>query len=773
MTISSENSENSVNPTASERSRLTADEKIALTGGRDFWHLHEVPSQELPSIMVTDGPHGLRKQSSEGDHLGLNDSEPATCFPPAVGLAATWSRETAAAVGRAIAEEARSQQVSVVLGPGINIKRSPLCGRNFEYFSEDPHLTGELATAYVDGVQEQGVGTSLKHFAVNNQETDRLRVSAEVDERTLHEIYLRSFRTVVTRAQPWTVMCSYNAVGGTLASENPFLLTEVLRDQWGFEGLVVSDWGAVADRGRAVAAGLDLQMPADPAGEEDLRAGLENGTVDQAAVDRAAGLVEQLIRRSVENLSEAETEIDVEGHHQVALEAARRAIVLLQNDGILPLDVPAGGGKDPGAGGSGTGDACTGPTPLAVIGDFAATPRYQGAGSSHVNPPRLTTALDSIRSLTGTEVPFARGFEPGKDADAGLQGEAVDLARRTAEAGGTVLLFLGLGEDVESEGYDREDMELPAAQVELLEAIRQVTGRVVVLLSNGSAVRLPAAVTAAPGVLETWLLGQAGGEAVADVLFGRANPSGHLAETIPLRLEDTPSYLHFPGDHSRVRYGEGLFVGYRGFDALGTEVAYPFGHGLSYTTFELGDLAVTSGADGLDVTVTVTNTGDRAGRAVVQAYVSVEGSTVTRPLRELKGFGDVTLEPGASEQLSIRIPREDLQFWSVVEGTWVVETGTYAVEVGFSSRDLPLRAEVEIAGDEPTPVVDTTWTVGEVMALPAAQAVLAPLFAQMPIAEDPEMQKMIAQMPLNRLSGLGGLDRAMIQQLVDAVNAAM
>lgn len=390
-----------------------------------------------------------------------------------------------------------------------------------------------------------------------------------------------------------------------------------------------------------------------------------------------------------------------------------------------------------------------------------------------MNPPRLTTTLDSIRALTGTEVPFARGFEPGKDADASLQQEAVDLARRTAEAGGTVLLFLGLGEDVESEGYDREDMELPAAQIELLEAIQQVTDRVVVLLSNGSAVRLPAAVTAAPAVLETWLLGQAGGEAVADVLCGRANPSGHLAETIPLRLEDTPSYLHFPGENSRVRYGEGLFVGYRGFDALGTEVAYPFGHGLSYTTFEVRDLSAASGDDGLDVTVTVTNTGDRSGRAVVQAYVSVPGSTVTRPRRELKGFGDATLEPRASEQLSIRIPREDLQFWSLAHDSWVVESGTYAVEVGFSSRDLPLRAEVEVSGDEPPPVVDTTWTVGEVMALPAAQAVLAPLFSQMPIAEDPEMQKMIAQMPLNRLSGLGGLDRAMIQQLVDAVNAAM
>ncbi|PZP13738.1 MAG: glycosyl hydrolase [Brachybacterium faecium] len=756
MTASSDSSTTSTDN--SQDTALTADEKIALTGGRDFWHLHEVPSQGLPAIMVTDGPHGLRKQSAgEGDHLGLNDSDPATCFPPAVGLASTWSRETAAAVGRAIAEEARSQQVSVVLGPGINIKRSPLCGRNFEYFSEDPHLTGELATAYVNGVQEQGVGTSLKHFAVNNQETDRLRVSAEVDQRTLYEIYLRAFRTVVTRAQPWTVMCSYNAVNGTLASENPYLLTEVLRDQWGFEGLVVSDWGAVAHRGRAVAAGLDLQMPADPSGEADLRAGLEDGTVQQAQVDRAAGLVEKLIRRSVENLADEVTDIDTDGHHQVALEAARRAIVLLQNDGILPLPDPADEDQ----------------LSLAVIGDFAATPRYQGAGSSHVNPPRLTTTLDSIRALTGTEVPFARGFEPGKDADAGLQGEAVDLARRTAEAGGTVLLFLGLGEDVESEGYDREDMELPAAQIELLEAIQQVTDRVVVLLSNGSAVRLPAAVTAAPAVLETWLLGQAGGEAVADVLCGRANPSGHLAETIPLRLEDTPSYLHFPGENSRVRYGEGLFVGYRGFDALGTEVAYPFGHGLSYTTFEVRDLSAASGDDGLDVTVTVTNTGDRSGRAVVQAYVSVPGSTVTRPRRELKGFGDATLEPRASEQLSIRIPREDLQFWSLAHDSWVVESGTYAVEVGFSSRDLPLRAEVEVSGDEPPPVVDTTWTVGEVMALPAAQAVLAPLFSQMPIAEDPEMQKMIAQMPLNRLSGLGGLDRAMIQQLVDAVNAAM
>jgi beta-glucosidase len=699
--------------------------------------------------MVSDGPHGLRTQHGAGDNLGLNDSVPAICFPPAVGLASTWSRSSAEAVAIAIAEEAKAEGVSVVLGPGMNIKRSPLCGRNFEYFSEDPHLAGELATAYTNAMQGHGVGVSVKHFALNNQETDRMRVDVEVDPRTMHEIYLRAFRTVVTRAQPWTVMCSYNSVGGTLVSQNHFLLTEVLREQWGFEGLVVSDWGAVVDRAAAVAAGLDLQMPADPFAEEDLRAAVEAGTADVDALDRAASRVVDLLRKGAEHLDPGAS-YDPAAHHQVSLDAARNAIVLLQNDGILPL---AEDQND-----------------LVVIGDFAQTPRYQGAGSSHVNATQVSTALDAIRAVAGAEVPFARGFVPGGSADAEtLRAEAVDVAR----GAGTVLLFLGLGEDVESEGFDRTDMDLPAVQEALLEAVRAVNEHVVVILSNGSAIRLPASVRDCPAVLETWLLGQAGGQATADVLFGRVNPSGKLAETIPLRLEDTPSYLHFPGEHSRVRYGEGLFVGYRGFDATSREVAYPFGHGESYTTFAYKDLAAQVEADGsLTVEVTVTNTGDRIGRDVVQVYLGVPDSAVTRPVRELKGFADPELDPGEESRVSVRIPVADLQYWDEGAEDWAVEAGTYRVEVGSSSRDLPLAVEVRLEGDQEPVVATFDSTPLEILAMPGGREVFEAAFAGQGVFQDPEMWKMAEQIPVGRFTGIGGASREQIQQLLDAVNQA-
>jgi beta-glucosidase len=737
---------------AADAAALTQDEKIALTGGADFWHLHDAPSLDLGTIMVSDGPHGLRTQSGEGDNLGLNDSIEATCFPPAVGLASTWSRSAAAAVAGAIAEEALAEGVSVVLGPGMNIKRSPLCGRNFEYFSEDPHLAGELAVAFVDGMQGKGVGTSVKHFALNNQETDRMRVDVDVDPRTMHEIYLRAFRSVVTRAQPWTVMCSYNSVGGTLVAQNRHLLTEVLREQWGFEGLVVSDWGAVVDRPASVQAGLDLQMPADSFGEEDLRAALERGDVDAEALDRAAGKVTSLIRRGLAG-ADPDASYDAEAHHEVAIDAARKALVLLENDGTLPLDE--------GAGADG----------LVVLGDFARTPRYQGAGSSHVNPTRLTDALTEIRQIAGADVPFARGFVPGgsQDGPAGdesLRAEAVELARGAR----TAVMFLGLGEDVESEGYDRTDIEIPAAQLALLEEVREAAEKVVVVLSGGSVVRLPESLRSVNALLEGWLLGQGGGRATADVLFGRANPSGRLAETIPLRLEDSPSYLHFPGEGSRVRYGEGLFVGYRGFDAVEADVAYPFGHGLSYTTFEHSHLEASAQGDGISCEVTVANTGCRAGREVVQVYVSVPDSAVTRASRELKGFAEVELEPGAEQTVRVEIPAEDLQYWSTTADDWAVEGGTYRIEVGASSRDLRLTAEVELAGDEPTPVVTTTSTPQEIVAIPGGEAALSALMGESGMFSDPETAKMFEQIPVGRFTGLAGISRDRIQGMLDRVN---
>ncbi len=754
-----------------EASAPLTEEQILLTGGRDDWHLHPLPSQGLPAIMVTDGPHGLRKQSGDSGAVGLNASEPATCFPPAVALATTWSREAVRAVAQALGEEAHAQGVAVVLGPGMNIKRSPLCGRNFEYFSEDPHLTGEIATAFVQSLQAQGIGACVKHFAANNQESDRLRISAEIDDRTLHEIYLRAFRSVVEQAQPWAVMCAYNAVNGVTAAEHHQLLTEELRDAWGFQGVVVSDWGAVLDRPASLRAGLDLAMPANRDGEHDLRTAVAEGSIDPAVVAHAAGRVQKLVRRCVEQQAAPDGtgsgSFDTEAHHQVALEAARRAIVLLRNDGALPLDADAD---------------------VAVIGHFAAHPRYQGTGSSHVTPTRLDTALDAIREIAGREVPYAQGFvpggasevagaeDPGVDASGGVAGSGgsgtTDAARLRAEAVDlaagvdTVVLFLGLGEDAEGEGWDRETTDLPVEQLELLEAVAAVNPRIVLVLSHGSAVTLPATAYRAPAVLDAWLLGQAGGTATAEVLYGLVNPSGKLSETIPHRLEDVPSYLHFPGDTRQVHYGEGIFVGYRGFDARRCEVAFPFGHGLSYTEFELHDLDVTAGDDGaLSIEITAENTGVREGRTVVQIYAGLPGSRVPRPIRELVAFEEVTLAPGERQRLHIPVRKQALQYWDTVARAWRVEPGAYRICAGFSSRDLRALADVEVAGDAAAVTVDGRWSLREVCALSAAAPIMAPVVERIP--ED--MRQMLQQITLDRLVH----DRAALAELLDAINHAL
>ncbi len=722
--------------------------KVALTGGADFWHSQAVPEADLPQVMLTDGPHGVRKQSGATDHVGLNESVPATCFPPAVGLSSTWSRETLRKVGEALGEESKALGVGVLLGPGVNIKRSPLCGRNFEYFSEDPYVAGELATAYVEGVQSKGVGTSLKHYAANNQETDRMRRDSQVDERTLRELYLNAFHKVVTRAQPWTVMCSYNKVNGTFVSEDRFLLTQVLRDEWGFEGVVVSDWGAIHDRVAALRAGLDLEMPANPAHEAGVMAALESGGLDESVIDRAYGNVERVLRRAAATVADADGVFDVEGHHALARRAAEQCIVLLANDGVLPL---------------------ASDTTVAVVGEFARTPRYQGAGSSRVQPTQLDNALDRIEAIVGHDVPFAPGFttDPKNPVGDAAHDEAVEVAARAD----VVLVFLGLGENHESEGYDRTTADLPPEQLALLDDILAVNGNVVVVLSNGSSVLVPFR-DRVRAVVEGWLLGQAGGPALADVLYWLVNPSGKLTETIPLRLEDVPSHLNFPGDETGVRYGEGLFVGYRGYDASAREVAYPFGYGLSYTSFDYSDLTVTADGNALTVVFTVTNSGPRAGREVAQAYVSIDRSRVVRVPRELKGFADVTLEPGASQQVTIEIPLWELAYWSVIDHQWVVESGTYTVAVGGSSRDLPLSGTVDVTGNEPARPLTLFSTLGEAMAVPAFASVMAGLaesFGGMPM-DDPDMVRMVMDIPLATVAGFSGQSEAELQLLLDQVN---
>ncbi len=730
--------------------QLTLEEKASLCLGSDFWHTAPVERLGVPAVMVADGPHGLRKE--QGDSGALSESVPATCFPTASALASSWDLDLLREVGTALGREAKAEGVAVLLGPGVNIKRSPLCGRNFEYFSEDPRLTGELGTAFVLGVQSQGVGTSLKHFAANNQETDRARVSADVDERTLREIYLSAFERVVTLAQPWTVMCSYNKVNGVYASQHHWLLTEVLRDEWGFEGLVVSDWGAVHDRPAAVAAGLDLEMPpqlghSDRAVVEAVRA----GSLAEDALDETVGRVLSLVDDA---LAEADSDagFDVDAHHDLARRAARESAVLLKNEGdLLPLALSSG-------------------QRVAVVGEFARTPRFQGAGSSQVNPTRVDTGLDELRAAVpaGVEVSFSPGGE-----------EAVETVRGADVA----VLFLGLPASAESEGFDRAHMDLPAEQVELLERVAAVNDRVVVVLANGSAVLTTAWDRHAGAILECWLSGQASGGAVADLLLGTANPCGRLAETIPLRLADTSSYLNFPGDSGHVRYGEGVFVGYRGHDRLEQEVGYPFGHGLSYTTFGYDDLVLeTSGSHEagdlrLRVTCTVTNTGSREGAEVAQLYVRDVEASVARPVRELRGFDRLVLLPGETGTATFELDARDLSFWSETVHAWVLEAGEFEVSVGASSRDLRLSATTYVVAPRAAPPLGPMSSLEEWLDDPAGAAVLREVLGT---TEDgrlagmlgsPELVPVIANFPMHMIAGFPSvdLDHAALDELVTRV----
>lgn len=720
---------------------LTLEEKVALLDGADFWHTEPVERLGVPGIMVTDGPHGLRKQADDADHLGLNASVPATCFPPAAGLASTWDAALLDRIGAALAAECRAQGVSVLLGPGVNMKRSPLCGRNFEYFSEDPLLAGDLAAALVEGLQRHGVGASLKHYAANNQETERMTVSADIDERTLREIYLPAFERVVTRAQPWTVMCSYNRVNGVYASEDPWLLTEVLRDQWGFAGLVVSDWGAVNRRDRAVAAGLDLEMPSSGgSGARVVLDAVRAGTLAEADVDRAVARVLRLVEQSKPALTPGQT-FDADAHHALAREAAAASAVLLKNEGgVLPL-------------------AATGGT-VAVIGEFARSPRYQGAGSSQVNPTRLDPALDALRAaLPEREVTFAPGFAIESDAaDEALAAEAV----RAAADAEVVVLFLGLPPSYESEGYDRAHMDLPAHQIDLLHAVADANPDVVVVLSNGSVVTVAPWQDRARAVLEGWLLGQAGGTATADLLTGAVNPSGKLAETIPVRFADNPTVGNFPGEHGHVRYGEGLLIGYRWYDAHRLPVAYPFGHGLSYTTFDYGDAALDVHADGdrpeVTATLTVTNTGDRAGRETVQLYVTDPQATVYRPEQELRAFAKVDLAPGESTEVTFTLDARAFAFWHTGVGGWVVEGGEFGIRVGASSRDIRRSGTVTLRGQdiaEPlTPESSVDVWLRHPEAGPWLRGQLTGEFEGMLF--DPHNGQMMRAIPLQRLSRFPG-----------------
>lgn len=664
--------------------------KVRLLSGRGFWTLESLPEHGLGGIVVTDGPHGLRCQATSADHLGLAEALPATCFPTAVTLGSSWDTSLLAEVGTAIATEALALGVSVVLGPGVNLKRHPACGRNFEYFSEDPLLTGELAAAMVRGVQSRGVGTSLKHFAVNNQESHRLVVDAVLDERTLRELYLRAFEIVVTGAEPWTVMCSYNKVNGTYASEHTGLLSSTLRHEWGFRGLVMSDWGAVNDRAAGIAAGLDLEMPGSRgANDRAVIEAVKTGRLVEEAIDRCAIRVVELLARGQHARDTATTaagdpvrpagtaeapEPDREAHHALARRAAAAGSVLLANNGVLPLSPDAR---------------------IAVVGAFAAEPRYQGAGSSQVNPTRLDRALDALRERLGPESRTAGSDKPGWTFTAGYDARdgscppgALDAALSAAGDADVVVLFAGLPAVAESEGFDRTTLDLPSGQVELIEALAAGSTPVVVVLNNGGVVHTDWA-DRVDAVLECFLGGQAGGSAAVDVLFGDAEPGGRLAESIPVHVAQLPAHRNFPGEPRQVEYREGLFVGYRFHDSAGVPAGFAFGHGLSYTTFEWSQITVERSevTTGVDVGLRVTNTGGRPGSDVVQIYVRDVECSVARPDKELAGFAKVHLDPGATEEVAIHLDERAFAFWDVASGTWLVEQGEFEVIVARSSTD--------------------------------------------------------------------------------------
>jgi beta-glucosidase len=744
-------------------SEMTLEEKASLCSGHDAWRTKPIERLGIPSVMMTDGPHGLRKQ--EGDAPALDGtSAPATCFPSGAALASSWDRDLLARVGQALAIEAQAADVGIVLGPAVNIKRSPLCGRNFEYLSEDPYLIGELAKSYVRAVQDQGVGVSIKHFAANNQETRRMVIDAVVDERTLREIYLPGFEAAVRESRPWTVMCAYNRLNGSFCSEHPWLLTEVLREQWGHDGIVISDWGAVNERPAGVAAGLDLEMPGSGGvNDAEIVSAVRSGALDVAALDLVVERLLSVIFRVVDGHTPG-VSFDKAAHQTLAREAAGASVVLLKNvDHLLPLALQA---------------------TYAFIGAFAREPRYQGGGSSHVNPSGMTCAYDEAQRLVGDQATLL--YAPGYTVATGeIDPALIDEARTMAADVDVAVVFIGLTDPYESEGYDRTHLDLPPSHVALLEAVLEVQPCVVVVLSNGSPVAMPW-LDRVPTVVEGYLGGQAGGAAMADVLFGAVNPSGKLAETFPACLEETPAYLDFPGDLTRVVYNERLFVGYRYYDARAMAPLFPFGHGLSYTTFAYSDLTVDKAqvddTETVTVSVTITNTGERGGAEVVQLYVRDVEASVIRPPKELKGFEKVALASGESRRVSFKLGKRAFAFWDEGLSDWRVESGAFEVLIGASSRDIRLRTTVDVTSTTVLPVV-YGWnsTLSEIAAHPVGKQFLAhvrrPLQASLGPADedDPQARTIEAVMdalPLRTLvlfSG-GKFSRETGQALLDVMN---
>lgn len=681
---------------------LTLEEKASLCSGADFWHTKAIDRLNIPAAMVSDGPHGIRKQESLADHMGVAESIKAIGFPTASAMACSFDRDLLHKVGDALGEECVAEDLAVLLGPGINMKRSPICGRNFEYYSEDPVVAGELGAAFVNGVQEHGVGTSLKHFAANNQEWRRMSISAEIDERTLREIYLAAFETVVKKAQPWTIMCSYNRINGVYSCENDWLLNKVLRDEWGFEGLVMTDWGAMDERVPSLKAGLDLEMP-DCHGETDklIVKAVQSGELEESvldtAVERILTMVDKYLtaRKGIDPASmvhplpsSVERGYDVAAHHALARTTAEQSAVLLKNEDILPLQ------KD---------------KKIAFIGEFAKVPRIQGGGSSHINNTSIESALDAA----GDSVSYAQGFHIDEETtDETLLQEAITLAKESDVA----VIFAGLPDSFESEGFDRTHLNMPANQNELIARISEVQPNVVVVLHSGSPIAMPWLDKVA-GVLQMYLAGQASGGAAVNLLFGDATPCGKLAETFPLHLEDNPSYLNFPGNRKKVCYQEGVFIGYRYYDKKKMDVLFPFGYGLSYTDFTYSNMKVTvNGKNATDVDVIketdeivvsadITNTGNCDGAEIVQLYIKNPVVYEIRPEKELRDFAKVFLKAGETKTVTFTLNARAFSYYETRIHDWYAESGDYEILLASSSRDIRLQYTVSITGSKKIPFV--------------------------------------------------------------------
>ena len=747
---------------------MTLEEKAGMCSGKDFWHLKGVERLGIPEVMVSDGPHGLRKQSAEADHLGLNESIKAVCFPTACATACSFDRDLLEKMGERIGDECQAEDLSVILGPAVNIKRSPLCGRNFEYFSEDPYLASQMAAAHIKGVQSKNVGTSIKHFAANNQEHRRMSCSSEVDERTLREIYLAAFETAIKESKPDTVMCSYNRINGEFASENHWLLTEVLRDEWGFDGYVMSDWGAVNDRVKGLKAGLELEMPASGGTtDKEIVEAVKNGELDEAVLDRAVERILNIVFKFADNRQEGK--FDKEEDHKLAAKIEAESMVLLKNEGVLPL--PTQGKK------------------IAFIGKFAEAPRFQGGGSSHINSFKITGALEAAKE--GAQVTYAQGYDIKEDV---IDQDMLNQAVETAKEADVAVIFAGLPDAFESEGYDRSHMRMPQCQNTLISEIAKVQENVVVVLHNGSPVEMPWG-DELKGILEAYLGGQAVGQAEVDVLFGKANPCGKLAETIPYKLADNPSYLNFPGDGQTVEYNEGVFVGYRYYDTKEMPVRYPFGYGLSYTTFEYSDLQLSADrikdTDTLKVTLKVKNTGDRAGKEIVQLYVADKTGAACRPVKELKNFVKVELQPQEEKTVEMELDKRSFAWYNTQIHDWYAASGEYEILAAASSRDIRLKKTVYVESTTELPIhVHMNTTIGELLENPRTKAVIEGMTdsliqhmggssgdeeeesaASEAISKEMSL-KMMENSPLRTLRSFMGMSTGEIQELIVKLQAA-